>query len=321
MRSAERIPDRRVARADQLPLHVVLSTGQAHQDVGYPLVVLERQPSRKPECGSSEDRVFARRLHVSLRGAGEPLLLLHGFTGSGAAWGERTLRGLAATHRVLAVDLPGHGRSDDCADPRRYAMEEVLADLERVLDAEGIDRAAWVGYSMGGRIALAAAVRRPERVGRLVLESASPGLETEEERAARRRSDAAVAARIEREGIEAFVDYWTDRPLFATQRRLPHDVRAAVRRGRLANRPDALAACLRGLGAGSQPSFWPALPGVRAPTLLLVGSDDAKFREIGERMRDALPETRLTLVPRAGHAIHLEKPTAWLEAVTGFLAR
>src|SRR5688500_5102384 len=108
-------------------------------------------------------------LELEVRGDGDPALLVHGFGGAGRAWGELVLDPLARTRRVLAVDLLGHGASDDPEGPSRVEIERVLDDLERALDAAGVGSCAWVGYSMGGRIALGAALLRPTRVLRLVL--------------------------------------------------------------------------------------------------------------------------------------------------------
>jgi len=251
-----------------------------------------------------------------------PLLLLHGFSGSSAAWGGGLLHDLAMRtgRRVIAVDLPGHGASDDPSDSRRYALPAVTRTLVEFLEALGFPRAVWSGYSMGGRIALGAAILHPERVAGLVLESTSPGLPTDEEREERRESDEALASRIEDGGIEAFADYWSELPLFATHRRLPTEVRASIRQARLQNRPAALAACLRGMGTGSQPSFWEDLSGIQNPTLILVGDEDAKFAEIGRRMVRRVPTANLLEVLGAGHTVHLEKPVEWSSAVTRFLA-
>jgi 2-succinyl-6-hydroxy-2,4-cyclohexadiene-1-carboxylate synthase len=258
------------------------------------------------------------RMHVRVEGAGEPLLLIHGFTGSVEAWGEECFRGLAQAHRVVAVDLLGHGTSDTSPDPERYRMDEVLRDLGQVLDALSIEAARWLGYSMGGRIALAGAVLKPARVSSLILESASPGLPGESERRARRRADEALAEGILRGGMEAFVDHWMGLPLFATQGKLPPAVREANRERRLKNNPEALAACLRGIGTGAQPSFWEDLPRIQVPTLLLAGEEDRKFSELARRMADLLPSAELRLIPKSGHSIHLENPFAWLAAVRTF---
>jgi len=258
------------------------------------------------------------RLKVRVQGEGEPLLLIHGFTGSCLSWGEDLLAGLAQAHRVITVDLIGHGKSDISPNPERYRVGEILRDLEQVLDSFSIERARWLGYSMGGRIALAGAVRNPSRISSLVLESASPGLAGESERKARRRADEALAEGILRGGMEAFVDHWLGLPLFATQGKLPPKIRSLTRERKLQNRPEALAACLRGIGTGAQPSFWDSLQGISVPTLLLAGEEDRKFTQVAGQMAAEIPRAVLRLMPKAGHAIHLENPFAWLAAVLTF---
>jgi 2-succinyl-6-hydroxy-2,4-cyclohexadiene-1-carboxylate synthase len=241
--------------------------------------------------------------------------MIHGFTGSIEAWGEEILNGLAQDHQVVAVDLPGHGASDMSGDPDRYRVEEILQDLCQLLDALELEQARWLGYSMGGRIALAGAVLKPTRFSSLILESASPGLAGENERRARRRADEALAEGILRGGMEAFVDHWMGLPLFATQGKLPPHIREATRATRLKNAPEALAACLRGNGTGAQPSFWEELDKIRIPTLLMAGEEDRKFTDINSRMAEKMPNAELRLIPRAGHSIHLENPFAFLAAV------
>lgn len=258
------------------------------------------------------------RIHVRVRGTGEPLLLIHGFTGSVEAWGEETLGGLAQAYQVVAVDLVGHGASDISSDPERYQVEEILQDLCQVLDALEMEKARWLGYSMGGRIALAGAVRKPSRVSALILESASPGLAEENERRARRRADEALAEGILRGGMEAFVEHWLGLPLFATQGKLPPQIRAATRATRMKNDPEALAACLRGNGIGVQPSYWDDLGNIKLPTLLLAGEEDKKFTDISGRMAEKIAGAELRLIPMAGHSIHLENPFAFLAAVRTF---
>ena len=145
------------------------------------------------------------RYHLAEWGEGPPLVLLHGFTGSAAAWGDLAPR-LAARHRVIAIDLPGHGLSDAPADVARYTMPRVVADLAALLALLDAVPAHWLGYSMGGRLALYLALARPDLVRSLVLESASPGLATAAERQARQSQDAALAERIENDSVAAFVD-------------------------------------------------------------------------------------------------------------------
>lgn len=260
-------------------------------------------------------------LAIRCAGSGRPALLAHGFTGSAGAWGEGLLAALAVELRVIAVDLLGHGASSRPRDSCRYALPEQVADLCEVLDACGTREALWLGYSMGGRIALTAAHQCPERVCGLVLEGASPGLAQPAERAARVASDAALAERLERLGIEGFVDGWMAQPHFATQERIGPVRLAAERERRLRNDPRALAACLRGAGTGAQASLWERLGEIDIPTLLLVGDDDGKFRELAGAMARALPRAVRQGIPGAGHATHLEHPEAFTRAVCRFARR
>lgn len=256
--------------------------------------------------------------HISVQGEGPPLVLLHGFTGSAASW-TRHVAVYARDFTCIAVDLPGHGKTASPADPARYAMESVVEDMVALCGELGIARAAWLGYSMGGRLALGVGVLAPRVVGALVLEGAAPGLDDPAERSARAASDDALAARLDREGLAPFIDFWERLPLFATQDRLPEERRAELRRQRLTNDPRGLANSLRGMGQGTQPALRGRLGEVRVPTLLIAGEEDAKFRALAEEMRAALPDGRCILIPEAGHAAHFERPDAFDEAVLGFL--
>jgi 2-succinyl-6-hydroxy-2,4-cyclohexadiene-1-carboxylate synthase len=243
-------------------------------------------------------------------------VLLHGFSGSSASWGARLVDGLAGAGLTpVLVDLPGHGPRAGATGAADFTLARAL---ERV-SAAGAWPEDLVGYSMGGRIALHFAAKYPERVRRLVLESASPGLATEAERAARRDEDASLAARIASEGIEWFSDYWDTLALFRTRARVDPDELGRQRELRLGNDPRSLAGALAGLGAGALPSLWERLPGIATPTLLVVGELDPKFVDIAERTARAMPHARILVVPGAGHTVHLEAPSAWLDAVSGFL--
>ncbi len=248
--------------------------------------------------------------HVAEYGNGpEAVLLLHGFTGSSGGWSPISTH-LARRFRVLVPDLIGHGQTDSPRDPERYRIECATADLIALLDTLGLTAVHWAGYSMGARLALHAALRHPERVRTLALESGSPGLSTEAERAARVEADAALADRIERDGLEAFVTYWESLPLFASQARLPESVRAGLHTARLRNNPVGLANSLRGMGTGAQPSGWEALSGFVRPTRLIVGALDSKFVAFATQMQARLPNATRVVVPDTGHAVHVERPAA-----------
>jgi 2-succinyl-6-hydroxy-2,4-cyclohexadiene-1-carboxylate synthase len=170
------------------------------------------------------------------------------------------------------------------------------------------------GYSMGGRVALHAALARPQLVQRLVLVGASPGLASERERAERRAADEALADRIEEIGVEAFAAEWAALPLWEGQ---SERVRAAANADRLRNTAGGLAAALRGLGTGTLPSLWERLPELACPVTLLAGERDAKFRAIADRMAERLPQAEVVAVSGAGHAAQLERP----DLVAAALAR
>ncbi len=250
---------------------------------------------------------------VAWHGAGDPLVLLHGFTGSAAHW-----RALDFGAAQLAPDLLGHGDTDAPGSPARYGIAQAAADLIAIFDHYGLQRVALLGYSMGGRLALYTALHHPARIAALILESASPGLATEEARLARVADDEALAARILAEGIPAFVQHWENLPLFASQ---SGAAKAALRPARLGQRARGLANSLRGMGTGAQPSLWGDLPRLLLPVLLITGALDEKFTAIAQQMQASIPGAQHTVIDGAGHAVHLEQPDAYQGTVRAFLAQ
>jgi 2-succinyl-6-hydroxy-2,4-cyclohexadiene-1-carboxylate synthase len=234
------------------------------------------------------------------------LVLLHGFTQTGRSW-QPVLHALAARYRAIAPDLPGHGGFAE----RRPASFAACDAYVRVLADQPITLA---GYSMGGRIALHAALSLGPRVRRLILVGASPGIADAAERAARAAEDAALADRIEAIGLEAFVREWGAQPLFDG---MPRGIAEIAHADRMRNTAAGLAAALRGLGTGVMPPLWDRLGELTVPVELVVGERDEKFRAIAERMTAVLVAGRLHVVPGTGHAVHLEAPEAVAEVIAG----
>jgi 2-succinyl-6-hydroxy-2,4-cyclohexadiene-1-carboxylate synthase len=232
------------------------------------------------------------------------LILLHGFTQTGRSW-QPLGHALAGRYRAIAPDLPGHG---DFAERRPASFAACDAYLRALIDGP----VTLAGYSMGGRLALHAALALGGQVTRLVLIGASPGLADPAERAARRTADEALADRIEQIGLEAFVREWAEQPLFDG---IPRGIAEQVQADRRRNTPAGLAAALRGLGTGAMPPLWDRLGELAAPVELVVGERDEKFRAIAQRMAAALPAARLHVVPGAGHAVHVEAPGAVAEII------
>lgn len=295
------------------------------------------------------------RVLVAGSGTRPPLLLLHGFTGDHRSWQGFALawrRGEAAgavgavgaegavgavhavgadrrrqgvgrrtepRRQLIALDLPGHGRSPQATDPAARAMPGVVSAVLGTMDALDIARAHVLGYSMGGRVALSLALAAPERLAGLGLIGASPGIADLAERAARAAADDALAARLEREGLPAFVDHWMAQPLFASQARLAPKLLARERRRRLEQSPSALAESLRRLGTGRMQPLWDRLEGLAMPCLFLAGAEDARFLSIGRAMAARSGRITVRPVPGAGHAAQLEQPDWVADCVRSFL--
>jgi 2-succinyl-6-hydroxy-2,4-cyclohexadiene-1-carboxylate synthase len=235
------------------------------------------------------------------------LVLLHGFTQTGRSW-QPVLAALGdGTYRAVTPDIRGHGAA---GKHRPIGFDEVVAD---VLAAAGDGPFTLVGYSQGGRVALHVALAAPDRIRRLVLVSATAGIDDEDERAARRASDEVLATRMEGQGIEVAARAWAAQALFGGQ---TPEVSELAHEDRLRNDPANLAAALRGIGTGQMQPLWSRLGELTMPAAVLVGERDLKFVGLGRRLADALPDASFTVVPRAGHALPLEAPEA-VAAVLG----
>lgn len=273
-----------------------------------------RRPSERPVGAATI------RLHAVIHGVGPPVLILHGFSGS-----TETMAGVADRlsdwHRTLRLDLVGHGRSEAPDEVAHYSMERCVEQIVAALDILELPSVHVIGYSMGGRAALALAAWHPQRVRSLLLVGASAGLEAASERAARRRSDEALADRIERNGLEAFVDRWMALPLIASQARLGPAWLERARRQRLSNSPVGLANSLRGMGTGAQPALHDHLGEIDVPVCWVAGQQDEKFSHLAEELAARCRRGRVCLIPASGHACHLEEPAAFAEIARKHIER
>jgi 2-succinyl-6-hydroxy-2,4-cyclohexadiene-1-carboxylate synthase len=238
------------------------------------------------------------------------ITLAHGFTQTSRSWdhvvGLLAQQGLDA-ERLIAVDLPGHGES--AAD-----RADLWGSAEHLVAAGGTG--TYVGYSMGGRVALHAALTHPDAVEHLVLIGATPGIVDDAEREARRAADDALADHIDKVGVSAFIAEWLTNPLFAG---LTDET--AQRADRLRNTATGLSSSLRLAGTGTQEPLWNRLADIACPVLLIVGAEDAKFRAIADRMAGLLPDATVATIDDAGHSAHLEQPEATAKALVDWLNR
>lgn len=263
-------------------------------------------------------RINGVKYNIEFAGQGEPLLLLHGFTGSHENW-KPFLHEWCTSHQMVMLDILGHGRSDCPREPSRYTIEQIVSDIKDILEEFKITKTHILGYSMGGRLAFAFAVKYLNHVSSLIVESSSPGIENRQERSKRVREDEALADFIIEKGMPAFVDYWEELPLFSSQKSLPDHIRDKIRNQRLDNDPLGIANSLRGMGSGRQPSLWDCLHSLQIPVYVIIGDKDEKFCRIAQKMSKKLPNAETIVVENAGHAVHVEKPEIYGKIVRGFL--
>ncbi len=250
-----------------------------------------------------------------LVGRGAPVALLHGFLGRPASW-DAVVDALPRRGPLALGELPGHGPDPIVAEGATFdEVADALVDALPFVDPTWL-----VGYSMGGRLALAMALRRPDRVRGAVLVGASPGLPSPADRAARASWDDDQAARIEREGLARFVTSWEALPLFASQGALPEETLARQRAHRLDHVPAALAWSLRTLGLGRMPPLWSELASARTEIVIVAGSLDAKFSAHARAVARTTEHARAVLAAQVGHNVGLEAPSALARIVDGAIA-
>lgn len=259
-----------------------------------------------------------------------PLILLHGFSQSAASWDDVAVQ-LGATRPVYALDLVGHGASDRPDNPEAYALDAQGAALcafaHHVAAVEGA-RPAVLGYSMGGRVTLSALSGDPHAFSAVILEAAGLGPASPADRTAAAERDARCAARLRVDGLAAFMDFWEQLPLFATQRTLPADVRERLHAARMANDAEALARTFEHAGLHVMPDRAANLATLAAlasssaqplPLLYLAGEHDQKYRAQAHDFA-AATHAATCIVPGAGHNTHLEAPAAFVREVQAFLS-
>lgn len=258
-----------------------------------------------------EDTTYA----YTTQGRGEPIVLLHGFTGSSKTW-EKYMSTWTEKFQVITIDLPGHGKTV-CHSPR--TMKACCDDVQQLLIHLQIKKCHLLGYSMGGRTALSFAMWYPEFVSSLLLESASPGLQEVEERKARLANDKKLAEKILTDDVALFVQFWENIPLFQSQKNLPEHVQAEIRVERLNQSKYGLAESLLYMGTGKQPSWWQKLDELVMPILLIVGEIDEKFVQLNKRMQEKMQDAELAIVKNAGHAVHVEQVEKFAKIVMEFI--
>ncbi len=240
------------------------------------------------------------------------LVFLHGFMGSHVDWLPIASQ-FENTHYCVCVDLPGHGTNTSLDRSTDIDFTWIATDLVAALQAINVTTATFIGYSLGGRVALFTALQYPTMVTALILESASPGLETLRDRQNRVQVDQQRAAEIAAD-LPGFLTRWYTLPFFKTLDQTSTAVQAMLKR-RAANDAQWLAKLIVALSPGYMPNLWQQLPALQCPLTFITGELDQKYTAIGQRILEQHPATTLSVIPAAGHNTHLEQPAAFTQAL------
>ena len=233
-------------------------------------------------------------LHTTTIGEGQPqVALVHGFTQTSNSMLPLATK-TSSRYTVNLVDAPNHGGSTDVSLDCSAGADALCAT---------VGDATYIGYSMGARLCLHAALQHPRQVKALVLISGTAGIEDPEQRLQRRTSDEKLADHIEQVGAEAFITEWLSRPMFSNLKSTPSDI---LDRNR--NTATSLATSLRLAGTGAQKSLWGSLHLLDMPVLLIAGEQDEAFCNNAKRMKKLIGENAtVAIVKKSGHSVHLEQ--------------
>jgi len=249
-----------------------------------------------------------------------PIIFLHGFTGSVNDW-QFIMQNVDSRYFPVAIDLPGHGDTEISDNVESYTTEAIVNIILTIVEKLKAPQVVLLGYSMGGRAALSFATRHTSKIKALILESATAGIENTDERSNRLLSDMELAESIEKYGVEKFIRYWMELPLFESLKLLPDKEYQNIVKRKLANSRTGLANSLRGFSTGKMKSLWNELPDFNFPILMVTGSLDKKYETIANKMVSLFPQAEHEIIPDAGHNIHLEKPKEFIKLVNNFLEK
>lgn len=253
------------------------------------------------------------RMAYEMIGSGDPLLLINGLGSDRSEWLYQTP--VFSPHfRVVTFDNRGAGESE--TPPGPYTTEQMAGDAAALLDHLGIDRADVLGVSLGGMIAQEVALRRPDRVRRLVLACTAPGGE-----GALRPSPGVLQAFVRSPGADREEEIRRALPFLYTdgyRRSHPERVEAFVRRRLAAETSPEGHSCQ--LAAAQTHSAWERLESIRAPTLVIAGEEDQVVPpENSRRIASRIPGAKLVLLPGAPHRFFAENAEAFNREVLSFL--
>ena len=240
------------------------------------------------------------KIHYEVYGDGPALILTHGYSSTSAMW-EGQIEALSKHHKLVLWDMRGHGKSDYPADPNAYSEALTIGDIAALLDQIGTRRAIVGGLSLGGYTSLAFYRTHPERVAALLIIDTGPGFKKDEARTAWNKRAHETAERFERDGLSVLKSLSRERSS-VTHR----DARG-------------LALAARGMLTQRDASVMEVLPEIAVPSLIVVGADDTPFLAASDYMAAKIPGAKKVVIPSAGHAVNIDQPQAFIDAVLPFL--
>ena len=239
-------------------------------------------------------------LYYEVHGEGPVILLTHGYAATSQMW-QGQIATLSKRHKLVIWDMRGHGQSDDPADPAAYSEDATVADMAALLDAVGARKAIIGGLSLGGYMSLAFHRKHRDRVRALLIIDTGPGFKKDDARAAWNQRAVETARSFETEGLS----------------RLKSRGKEAA--GSTHRSAEGLALAARGMLTQHNASVIESLPGIAVPSLIVVGAEDKPFLAASDYMAAKIPGAQKVVVPAAGHAVNLDQPAAFNEAVGCFL--
>jgi len=257
------------------------------------------EESRKGAAMPTIDRDGVK-IHYEVHGNGPPLILTHGYSSTSAMW-QGQVAALSKRPKLILWDMRGHGQSDYPEATEAYSEAMTVGDIAALLDEVGAEKAIVGGLSLGGYMSLAFYRAHPERVSALLIIDTGPGFKKDDAREAWNRRAHETADRFDREGLEALKS--------ASRERSTVSHRNAT----------GLAHAARGMLTQRDARVIELLPEITVPSLVVVGADDMPFLAASDYMAAKIPGARKAVIPAAGHAVNIDQPQAFIEAVLPFL--
>lgn len=255
------------------------------------------------------------KYHIEIKGEGNPIICLHGFSEDVSTWKLLDLHG----YKLILIDLIGHGKSDKPKESKYYSLEVMLKHLNKLISKLNLKKYSILGYSMGGRCALAYTLTYPNEINKLILESASYGEEKMLDRLKRRKEDFNLAKSIRQNGIEWFNQYWGSLSIFESQKVLPKSIMNDISRRRLANSTHALSNTLESTGQGNFPCLKDEIVKLSMPILYISGEYDKKYQKIGREFEVLNANVKHIIINRCGHNAHIENINGFVKVLNKFL--